>query len=274
MKKEQVEKEDRGVQKNPGRDIVEAITVALVIALLLRFFVIEAFFIPSPSMVPTLFRGDFIFVNKFIYGLRIPFTKKRIFQGRIPKRGEIIVFMFPHEQAPPIHKEHKGKDFIKRVIGLPGDKIHMGDYKETLPDGTEVTIEGQVFVNGQPIKKVKLQDSDNLRDFSGPAEIYQEQIGSIKHLIQQLKYRSFSNKNFPNPREESLITVPENSLFVMGDNRDNSSDSRAWGFVSLENLKGKALFIWMSLDLSEDYLFWYIPKIRGIRTDRIAKILI
>ena len=274
MKREEITKKEVSAQKNPGRDIVEAITVALVIALLLRFFVVEAFFIPSPSMVPTLSRGDFILVNKFIYGLRIPFTKKRIFQGRMPKRGEIIVFMFPHEQAPPLHKVHKGKDFIKRVIGLPGDKIHLGDYIEKLPDGAETKIEGQLFVNGQPIKKIKLQDVNDLQDFSGPAEIYQEEIGDVKHLIQQLKNGSFSNRNYPNPREESLITVPENSLFVMGDNRDNSSDSRAWGFVPLENLKGKALFIWMSLDLSEEYLFWQIPKLNGIRTDRIAKILI
>lgn len=262
------------VTEGTKREAFEAIGVALIIALLLRAFVVEAFVIPSPSMVPTLLEGDFILVNKFVYGLRVPFTKKRMVNFRTPKRGEIIVFMFPHEQAPSEHKQYKGKDFIKRVVGLPGDKIRLGDYTKILPDGKEITLEGQLFVNDEPIQKARLQDIDDLKDMSGPASIFEEELKQVKHLIRENKYKSFSQKYYPNPREDVYIVVPQNSLFVMGDNRDNSSDSRAWGFVPMENLKGKALFIWMSLKLGDEKLFWNIPTIQGVRTERIAKILI
>jgi signal peptidase I len=272
--KENLNKIKEKVVKGQGKEAFEALGVALVIALLLRAFVIEAFVIPSPSMVPTLLVGDFILVNKFVYGMRIPWTKTRLFNWRTPKRGEVVVFMFPYEEAPPEYKQYEGKDFIKRVIGLPGDKIRVGDYKKQLPDGTEVLIEGQLFVNNKPVTKVKFEDVDDLGDRDGPASVYKEQIEKINHLIMEHKYRSFSQKHYPNSREESMVTVPQNSLFVMGDNRNNSSDSRAWGFVPMENLKGKALFIWMSLKLGQEKLIWRIPKIKGIRTERIAKILI
>ncbi|MBI2608902.1 MAG: signal peptidase I [Deltaproteobacteria bacterium] len=272
--KEKIENLKSKIVESSKKEAFEAIGVALIIALLLRAFVVEAFVIPSPSMVPTLLEGDFILVNKFVYGLRVPFTKKRVINFRIPKRGEVIVFMFPHEQAPPEHKQYKGKDFIKRVIGLPGDKIRLGDYTKILPDGREITLEGQLFVNDEPIQKIKLENIDDLKDMSGPASIFEEELKQVKHLIRENKYKSFSQKYYPNLKEEVYIVVPQNSLFVMGDNRDNSSDSRAWGFVPMENLKGKALFIWMSLKLGDGKLFWNIPTIEGMRTERIAKILI
>ncbi len=256
-----------------GREVFEAVTVALLVALMLRAFVVEAFVIPSPSMVPTLLEGDFILVNKFVYGMRVPWTKKRIINWRTPKRGEVVVFMFPYEQAPVEHKTYKGKDFIKRVIGLPGDTIRVGDHTTKLPDGSEVTIEGQLFVNGEAVPKIRIDKEEKFYAVEPGANYYYEQIGDVKHWIREQRYRSFSHKYFPDPREESHIVVPQNMLFVMGDNRDNSSDSRYWGFVPMENLKGKALLIWMSLELGEDTLFWKIPTIHGIRSHRIAKIL-
>ena len=256
-----------------SREVFEAVTVALLVALLLRAFVVEAFVIPSPSMVPTLLEGDFILVNKFVYGVRIPWTKKRIINWRTPTRGEIVVFMFPHEQAPLEQKSYKGKDFIKRVIGLPGDTIRVGDYTKKMEDGSEVTIEGQVFVNGAPVNKMRIDKEDKFYAVEPGASYYYEELGNVKHWIREQRYRSFYQKYYPDPREDSHITVPQNMLFVMGDNRDNSSDSRVWGFVPMENLKGKALLIWMSLELGEDTLFWKIPTIHGIRSHRIAKIL-
>jgi len=256
-----------------AREVSEAVTVALIIALLLRSFIVEAFVIPSPSMVPTLLEGDFILVNKFVYGMRIPWTKKRIINWRTPKRGEIVVFMFPHEQAPLEYKSFKGKDFIKRVVGLPGDKIRIGDYTKKSEDGTEITIEGQLFVNGEPIPKMRIDKEDRFYAFEPGANYFYEKLGDIQHWIREQRYRTFTHKYYPDPQEDNYTTVPQNMLFVMGDNRDNSSDSRYWGFVPMENLKGKALLIWMSLDLGEDTLFWKIPKIHGIRSHRIAKIL-
>src|SRR3989344_1571568 len=157
LKKEKLQKLKVRVPSGTSREVFEAVTVALLIAILLRAFIVEAFVIPSPSMVPTLLEGDFILVNKFVYGLRIPFTKKRvIYQGRSPKRGEIVIFMFPWEQAPIFQRDYKGKDFIKRVVGVAGDKIRVGDYKKTLSDGTEIVVEGQLFVNNEPIEKIKV----------------------------------------------------------------------------------------------------------------------
>ncbi|HLD73626.1 MAG TPA: signal peptidase I [Bdellovibrionota bacterium] len=273
LKKEKLHKLKVQVPSGTSREVFEAVTVALLIALLLRAFVVEAFVIPSPSMVPTLLEGDFILVNKFVYGLRIPWTKKRIINWRTPKRGEIVVFMFPHEQAPLEHKSYKGKDFIKRVVGLPGDTIRLGDYIKKTEDGTEVTIEGQVFVNGAPVEKLKIDKEDRFYSMDPGSTYYDETLGDITHWIREQRYRSFYQKYYPDSQEDSHITVPQNMLFVMGDNRDNSSDSRAWGFVPMENLKGKALLIWMSLDLGDDTLFWKIPTIHGIRSHRLAKIL-
>lgn len=232
-------------QKGKLREYIEAFLVAVLIAFFVRSFVIEAFKIPSGSMIPTLSIGDHIFVNKFIYSLRIPFTKYHIVKFGEPKRGDIIVFLYPMDE---------GKDFIKRVVGLPGDKIH---------------VEGQgVQVNGKELPKEHLnamsipddrrrlvvaQDDDKKseiipyvvgwRDF----DFYKEKVGDVEHVVQYERFRDRPAMDF---------TVPQGHYFVMGDNRDNSDDSRGWGFVPAENVKGKAMFVWLSIDKDHGGVRW------------------
>ena len=216
------------------REYIEAFVVAGLIALTLRAFVVEAFKIPSGSMIPTLSIGDHIFVNKFAYGLRVPFSKSRITAIKAPERGDVIVFMYPVDES---------QSFIKRVIGLPGDRIQVRDEK--------------VFVNGEELKHEALTVSydpakKRLLNVSGPItqtlpfeqdwqdyNFYLETIGNVKHVVQYQKYLFRDNVD---------VTVPEGTFFAMGDNRDNSKDSREWGFVPMKNLKGKALFVWLSVD--------------------------
>lgn len=207
-------------KKAKWREHSESLVGAILIALLIRSFGIEAFKIPSGSMIPTLQIGDHIFVNKFVYGLRIPFTKKRFTHFRLPERGEAIVFMYPMDE---------GKDFIKRVVGLPGDRIDLA--------GDEIRINGQGV-----IRKELPQPAGGEGD-----QLFLETLGQTEHLIQVDSY--------PSP-ESRQIMVPEGHLFVMGDNRDNSSDSREWGFVPLENVKGRAMFVWLSIDFDRKTLRW------------------
>jgi len=223
-------------KKKKFLETVESIGIALLIALTIRSFLVEPFKIPSPSMVPTLLIGDQIFVNKFVYGLRVPFTKKRLWDGRDPKRGEVIVFIYPKDEK---------LDFIKRVVGLPGDTIQVNGDK--------------VYVNGELIPKEALnfakdpQNEDRrLLNPSEPYEkltlfpqwdtfaIYREKLNDQYHLIQH------DAAWYP----ETEFQIPAGHYFVMGDNRDHSSDSRDWGFVPRDNIKGRAMFIWLSFDWS------------------------
>ncbi|MBL7685051.1 MAG: signal peptidase I, partial [Deltaproteobacteria bacterium] len=229
-------------KKSTFREYAEALFTALLIAFVLRTFVVEAFKIPSKSMVPTLMVGDHIFVNKFIYGLRVPFTKKWIAHFKTPQRGEVVVFIYPRNES---------LDFIKRVVGLPGDKVEV--------IGTDLLINGEK-VNKYPVK-IKGVNPDNARelqvesiegkDFASKFkevpfspewkdyQLYIEELSNHPHIAQYYQETSTHHLTFE---------VPQGHLFVMGDNRDNSSDSREWGFVPLENVKGQAMFIWLSLD--------------------------
>ena len=171
------------------KEYVKSILIALVLALFIRTFVVQAYKIPSGSMIPTLMIGDHILVNKFIYGVKLPYLRKTIIPVSRPKRGDVIVFIFPLD---------KSKDFIKRVIGLPGDKIEI--------------IGKKVYINGH-----LYPDKHAYYDNSG---IQIQRFGPIK--------------------------VPKWGLFVMGDNRNHSYDSRFWGFVPLSYVKGKAFFIYWS----------------------------
>jgi signal peptidase I len=224
------------------REYGEAILTAFLVAFVIRSFGIEAFKIPSGSMIPTLMIGDHIFVNKFVYGLRIPFTKKRVVTFGEPQRGEAIVFMYPLDE---------GKDFIKRAIGLPGDRIQIR--------GDEVRVNGAPLerqsihveaTNGDRFLKVIPEAvAEQVNAHEIPAfprwrsfEYFVEKTGDVKHLVQFDERPSYADAEFE---------VPAGNLFVMGDNRDNSSDSREWGFVPQENVKGRAMFVWLSLDYDE-----------------------
>jgi signal peptidase I len=224
-----VEKHLSFARKSTFREYAESIGVAVFIALLLRAFVVEAFKIPSGSMIPTLQIGDHIFVNKFIYGIRIPLTYHFIRHNASPRRGEVIVFVFPQDES---------KDFIKRIVGVGGDVLEMRN--------------GVLFVNGQeveqcPVREIVYSERHELtgREHEQRAQLYLE-------TMQQEDGQAIQYHVLYNPTEESRREswgperVPPGQVYVMGDNRDNSHDSRRWGGVPLENIKGRAWVIWWS----------------------------
>lgn len=194
--------------------------------LVLRSFLIEPFRIPSGSMMPTLLVGDFILVNKFSYGVRLPVINRKIIDIGEPERGDVMVFRYP--KNPSI-------DYIKRVIGLPGDKVAY--YKK------------QLFINGKPAKQDGQESYQGVGSgvsMSG-AILLQEHLLGVNHDI--LIDESSGTM-------EGEFTVPSGQYFVMGDNRDNSNDSRYWGFVPEENLVGKAFMVWMNWDSKADGVAW------------------
>ena len=198
--------------KSKIREFFEAILTAFLIAAFIISFVVQAFKIPSGSMIPTLLVGDHLFVNKFIYGVKIPYFRKTIIPVTDPKRGDVIVFIYPQDRS---------KDFIKRVIGTAGDKIEMKNKK--------------LFINEQA--------------YADPYGVYDDQ--TIYPAEAQ-------------PRDNfGSVIVPDNSLFVMGDNRDHSLDSRFWGFVDLKDVQGKAFILYWSWNAEE----------KNIRWERLAKLI-
>lgn len=227
-----------GPPKSTWREYAESIGLAIVFALILRAFVVEAFKIPTGSMIPTLMIGDHLFVNKFIYGLRVPFTEKYMVRFATPAAGDIVVFTFPRAEARQhLSKQRRSKrncidessltiekDFIKRIVGVAGDTISVKD--------------NRLIVNGKPVKRTHIKTSKT----GHPRNAYQSQEreahGGETYTIQY-------NGSQPKFRE---ITVKEGNVFVMGDNRDNSSDSRCWGQVPVDNIKGKAFILWWSID--------------------------
>ncbi len=184
-----------GKKKGVLREYTEAAAIAILLALFIRTFVVQAFKIPSGSMEPTLLVGDHILVNKFIYGIKIPFTNDTIIPISKPKRDDVIVFIYPVDTS---------KDFIKRVIGLPGDTIKI--------------IGRKIIINGEEYKD---KNGFYSREGNGAG-------------------RYIGKANF------GPVTVPEGDLFVMGDNRNHSYDSRFWGFVPIHSVKGKAFIIYWS----------------------------
>jgi signal peptidase I len=184
-------------RKSIIREYAESIIIAVLLALVIRTYLVQAFKIPSGSMEDTLAIGDHLLVNKFIYGTKLPFSDKRLLKLRDPRRGDVIVFEYPEDPS---------KDFIKRVIGTPGDVIEGKDKK--------------VYVNGTP--------------YENPHEVHKEKDIIPKEM---------------NPRDSfGPVKVPPNSYFMMGDNRDRSYDSRFWGFVSRDKIKGLAFIKYWSWD--------------------------
>ncbi len=182
----------------------------LALVLILRSFVVEPFQIPSGSMIPTLEVGDFILVNKFSYGLRLPVVRTKVWDNSDPERGDVMVFFPPH----------KKQYFIKRVIGLPGDYI---EYRDKV-----------LYINGEEMQQTLEAELPPGRP---TMRLTTEQIGAKEHLTQQLLQR-FNGADFS-------VKVKPNHYFMMGDNRDNSQDSRVWGQVPEDNIVGKAFAIWM-----------------------------
>ena len=209
-------------RKSTAREYSESIGVALAVALLLRAFVVEAFQIHSGSMIPTLEIGDHIFVSKFAYGIGVPFTNKKLVEFGEPKRGDVIVFRYPPDPST---------DFIKRVVGLPGDSVELRH--------------NQVFINGLPMPRERVDGVCRYNEGRNP-----EEARDCELWVENLEVKTHKIYQDPNQPAQDWgpRLVPPRSVFVMGDNRDNSRDSRVWGFVPYDNVKGRALIVWWSRD--------------------------
>ena len=197
------------------------------IVLLIRSFGVEPFRIPSGSMMPTLLVGDFILVNKFIYGLRLPVSKTRILAIGSPERGDVIVFRWPQDER---------LDYIKRVVGVPGDKVRY----------TNKTV----YINGKPADVTPIGRYQAV----GGGRRAQGYLESTEQLPNGIQHRILTNSRAPDYSPSCTfmgyqeITVPPNHYLVMGDNRDDSNDGRCWGFVPEQNLVGKAFLVWLNWD--------------------------
>jgi len=193
----------------------------------LRSFLVEPFRIPSGSMIPTLWTGDFILVNKFAYGIRLPVLNDKIINIGEPHRGDVVVFRYPEDPST---------DYIKRVIGLPGD--HIAYHDKT------------VFINGvKADQRYKGPFTAFPTGIPMPSRLEVESLGDKKHIM-------VIHPGFYGRLEQGEWTVPPHSYFMMGDNRDNSNDSRAWGFVPEKNLIGRAFMIWMNWNGSNGGITW------------------
>lgn len=204
----------------------------ILIVFLLRSFLVEPFKIPSGSMIPTLAIGDLILVNKFHYGIRLPVLNKKVVDNHAPERGDVIVFRYPVDPSV---------DYIKRVIGIPGDEVAY--------------LNKRLAINGQPVPTEALPDFYN-EDSLRYAQQALETVGSAQHriitdkdhpgfVIPTPQFQAFRD-NCRYNAEGVVCKVPPGHYFMMGDNRDNSQDSRYWGFVPDENIVGKAFFVWMN----------------------------
>lgn len=221
---------DRSVQKStelPREPVIveysRSLFPVLLIVLLFRSFLFEPFKIPSGSMIPTLLVGDFIIVNKFSYGIRLPVLNKKVIDLGKPQRGDVVVFRYPIDP---------GVNFIKRAVGLPGDTITYRDK--------------QLFVNGERVQETsggRFKSSEvKCSTPAADAVLFDEQLGDVNHKI--LQHENSRSRN-------GQWVVPEGHYFMMGDNRDRSNDGRMWGFVPEENLLGRAVGIWLNFDFDK-----------------------
>ncbi len=222
------------------RDYFENMLVAIILALFVRSFIWTGYRVPTSSMAPTLLPGDFIFAYRLPYGIRFPLTQTK-WMVSTPRRGEVVVFTFP---------EQPNVNYVKRVIGLPGDRVEI--------------IRGQLSVNGK-ILEYKLYDSNELKkngkisslSISEDFELVDEVASEGTRLI--LRQKSAHAKSF------GPLVIPPHEIFLMGDNRDVSDDSRYWGTVPLERVEGKVQMIWLSLDWSKKWADNRLPEVRRER---------
>ncbi len=191
--------------KSALREYAEALTLAVLLALFIRCFIVQAFKIPSGSMLPTLQVGDHILVNKFIYGIQVPLVAGHRIPISSPRRGDVVVFEYPVDQS---------KDFIKRVVGIAGDVVEVRDKR--------------VYINGTP--------------WHDPHAFFADGSANGRHSAPRDNY--------------GPVTVPSGHIFVLGDNRDRSYDSRFWGFVDLADVEGKAFLIYWSWDAEKHWVRW------------------
>ena len=239
---------------NRGRELLGTLLLALAVAFASRAFLIEPFSIPSSSMLPTLWIGDHLFVNKFVYGARVPFTDLHLPALRAPERGEVVVFSvavdgektFPADLRSDLPRE----DFVKRIIGLPGERIDI--------------VEGIVFVNGEPIES------------RGSGEQFSDEVGRALGVTEvAIGARHFAVLDDLDLRPPpATFEVEPGRYFMLGDNRDWSRDSREWGTVRLAEIKGPAFRLYWSWNFSGDWLELLSPASWAdvsVRWDRIGR---
>jgi signal peptidase I len=239
---------------------IGTLVVAVLIALAIRAFVVEPYRIPSGSMFPTLLIGDHLFVNKFVYGIKLPFTRVRLPGLREPERGDVIVFSvakrgpqtFPADLRPDLPTE----EFVKRIVGIPGDRLEFRG--------------GRVFLNGEPIET---------RPVGQPFEDDAGRILAREEV--RLGERSFQILDDPQVSlpEPPPLVVPPGRYFMLGDNRDHSKDSRFWGTVDLAEIKGPALILYWSWDFNGEWaellnpLTWWRLLTQEMRWDRMGELV-
>ena len=226
------EARDRALQQPWWLDWTAGLFPVIIVVFVMRSFLFEPFKIPSGSMIPTLQIGDLILVNKFHYGIRLPVINKKIISNHELQRGDVVVFRYPVDPR---------MDYIKRVVGLPGDEVSY--------------LNAQLKINGQPAALTSLGEAYDDESIHYMAQ-FSEQLGPVEHRIQRQKqiapFNEMQVSRFPQRElcrysiEGFVCKVPAGHYFMMGDNRDNSLDSRYWGFVPDENVVGKAFFIWMN----------------------------
>jgi signal peptidase I len=239
---------------------VSTLGFAVLIALGIRAFVLEPYRIPSGSMFPTLLIGDHLFVNKFVYGIKIPFTRVRLPGLRDPRRGDVVVFSvakrgpqtYPADQRPDLPTE----EFVKRIVGIPGDRLEFRD--------------GKVFVNGEPVEP---------RPVGAP---FVDEAGR-ELAVAEVSLDGKPFRILDDPRLASLeppaVTVPPGRYFMLGDNRDHSKDSRVWGTVDLAEIKGPALFLYWSWNFNGSWaellnpLTWWRLLLREMRWERMGDVV-
>ena len=243
-------------------DTAKQVFPVIAFVLVLRSFIYEPFQIPSGSMMPTLLVGDFILVEKFAYGLKDPVARHKFIETGAPERGDVVVFKYPEDTR---------MDYIKRVVGLPGDTV---EYRNKQIYITPACATGETCGKRFAVPLTYVSNDEFVQDMNR-LQRFTEQLGEVSHDILKNPGRPVPTSRYYNQPGTLLNQwiVPENEYFVLGDNRDNSTDSRFWGFVKDEHLVGKAVAIWISFEFersSDSFLPRWVPT--GIRFSRVGGI--